>query len=184
MRRRRSGGPIAVYRLSERAETSYQIRMREHKSLLAWQVARDVTRLVVRTTTTQWHPSRRSVFDQLHRAALSVQLNIAEGYARGTLGAFRAQLRVAYGSAIEVAELIEIAEEHGMIPSEVTVEIASAIGRCHALLLGLINRYGGPLRISPAMTFVISLSRLTSHVSPPYLARSHRHTSLIDARLP
>src|SRR6185295_2863305 len=51
--------------------------MRNHKSLLAWQEANAVVRTVMATTRGQRHPC----VDQLQRAALSVQLNIAEGYA-------------------------------------------------------------------------------------------------------
>jgi four helix bundle protein len=78
--------------------------MRDHKSLLAWQEANAVARTVMLATRAIRHPC----IDQLQRAALSVQLNIAEGYALKSPKRFRNHLDIAYGSAVETAELLEL----------------------------------------------------------------------------
>jgi four helix bundle protein len=69
-----------------------------------------------------------------------VQLNIAEGYALKSPRRFRNHLDIAYGSAVETAELLELTGVLGLLPAD---RIATAIQRCHrsqALLLGLIKR--------------------------------------------
>ena len=48
------------------------------------------------------------IFTQIQRAALSVQLNIAEGYALRTSKRFRNHVDIAYGSPVETAELLEL----------------------------------------------------------------------------
>src|SRR5690242_3036568 len=48
------------------------------------------------------------------RSSLSVQLNIAEGYSLPRR--FRSHLEIAYGSAVETGDLLELALEEGVIP--------------------------------------------------------------------
>src|SRR5262245_40298975 len=81
--------------------------MRDHTSLFAWQEARKVSQRVILLAQNHWRPYLKAVYDQLLRAALSVQLNIAEGYALSSPPLFRRHLRIAYGSAIETYELLE-----------------------------------------------------------------------------
>jgi four helix bundle protein len=83
---------------------------------------------------------RHPCIDQLQRAALSVQLNIAEGYALKSPKRFRNHLDIAYGSAVETAELLELTSELGLLPNDC---LGITIQRCHrsqGLLLGLIKR--------------------------------------------
>ena len=85
------------------------------------------------------HSYAKNVFSQLQRAALSVQLNIAEGYALRTSKRFRNHLDIAYGSAVETAELLELCADLHLLSTEI---IASTLGRCRhcqQLLRGLIN---------------------------------------------
>jgi four helix bundle protein len=53
--------------------------MRDHKSLLAWQEARAVVLVLLPVIRQLKYSYSNPVFSQLQRAALSVQLNIAEG---------------------------------------------------------------------------------------------------------
>src|SRR5215216_4389644 len=75
--------------------------MRDHKSLHAWQEARGVVLGVIDLARTAWKPYAAALFSQLQRASLSVQLNIAEGYAYATSPSFTRHLAIAYGSAVE-----------------------------------------------------------------------------------
>ena len=57
--------------------------MRDHKSLVAWQVAHEVARGVLSVSRLRWRPDAAALFGQLQGSSLSIQLNIAEGYALG-----------------------------------------------------------------------------------------------------
>jgi four helix bundle protein len=77
---------------------------------------------------------RVSAFAQLQRASLSVQLNIAEGYAFGDSPSFTRHLAIAYGSAVETGELLEVAlEAHVIVGNWAAISltgIAGASGCC------------------------------------------------------
>ena len=112
--------------------------MHDHKSLLAWQQAKAVVRLVMLATLKCRQPY--AVVDQLQRAALSVQLNIAEGYAFKTARRFRNHLDIAYASAVETAELLELSGDLNLFPSEVARDALEHCRQSQRLLRGLIRR--------------------------------------------
>lgn len=124
--------------------------MRDHKSLLAWKEAHEVARAALRLCRTRWKPYGSALFEQLQRSALSVQLNIAEGHALRTPGRFRYHLGIAYASAVETGELLELALIEEILPAE---EAQAVLERCRLsqyLILGLLRRYRAPDRpLSP-----------------------------------
>jgi four helix bundle protein len=87
--------------------------MRSHKEIHAWQAARASTLAIQRYAEARWTPARASILDQLRRASLSVMLNIAEGYACGPGARCRWHLKVAYASAVEATDLLELLVELG-----------------------------------------------------------------------
>jgi len=115
--------------------------MRDHKSLVAWQEANKAVEAVLHGSRTNWKPFAAAVFAQLQRASLSVQLNIAEGYALRAARRFRNHLEVAYGSAVETGELLELAIRNVLLPEELSRPALDSCLRCQRLLLGLIKRY-------------------------------------------
>ena len=117
--------------------------MRDHKSLEAWIEARAITCLVLHLSREHWRPYAAAVFHQLQRASLSVQLNIAEGYALQSRARFVNHLTMAYGSAVETAELLELACAEGLFPTALGSEALARNRRCQALLIGLLKRYRG-----------------------------------------
>jgi len=115
--------------------------MRDHRSLEAWRQSREVSRLALRLCRAHWVPFAAAAYSQLQRAALSVQLNIAEGYASGGPRRFANHLSIAYGSAIEVEEILEILTEEALIPNDLSIQAVTHTHRCQRLLLGLLKRY-------------------------------------------
>jgi four helix bundle protein len=113
--------------------------MRDHKSLLAWQEAHEVVLALLPAIRQVKHAYANPIFAQLQRAALSVQLNIAEGYALKASKRFRNHLDIAYGSAVETAELLELSGELCLLPTELIVSILEHCHQCQRLLRGLIN---------------------------------------------
>lgn len=118
--------------------------MKGHKSLEAWQCAHSVVGAVYDPGFQAPHPRAYAIYDQLRRAALSVQLNIAEGYGLRSPAAFRRHLNIAYGSAIETADLLELILEKQLGPSDLTRTLLAKTHRTQQLLLGLIHRYSRP----------------------------------------
>jgi len=113
--------------------------MRDHKSLEAWIEANRVVHLIFDFCDAFWRPQARAAFDQLQRSALSVRLNIAEGYARRHPKQFPFHLQVAYGSAVETTELIELLQARHILPDELAVVALRNSRRCQSLLMGLIK---------------------------------------------
>ena len=115
--------------------------MRSHRSLLAWQEAREVSRACVRLAQIRWGSASAPLLGQLQRAAISVQVNIAEGYGLATGPQFRRHLRIAYGSALETGELLELGLDTGLIAQEDTT-VLERCRRSQRLLLGLLKKKG------------------------------------------
>jgi four helix bundle protein len=70
---------------------------------------------------------------------LSVQLNIAEGYAYANSPSFTRHLAIAYGSAVETGELLEIALDAEVVSAEVVRPLLTRNQRSQRLLLGLLK---------------------------------------------
>jgi four helix bundle protein len=113
--------------------------MRDHRSLEAWQEARFVVLGALEVARTCWKPYATALFSQLQRASLSVQLNIAEGYAYANSPTFTRHLTIAYGSAIETGELLEIALDAKLVPADVGRLLLGRNRRSQRLLLGLLK---------------------------------------------
>ena len=112
-----------------------------HHDLEAWKAARAVSAGVLRMSRDSWKPHLTAVFSQLQRSSLSAQLNISEGYASGPGHRCRYLLEVAYGSAVETDDLLQLLAAERDTP---TAEIAEALEQCRQaqrLLKGLIRRY-------------------------------------------
>ncbi|SRR6266568_1560076 len=85
--------------------------MNSYRTLEGWKHAHRTARLAHEATNRAYHPRSRSLFDQLRRAAVSVEANIVEGYALNTTALCRKHLRIAFGSAAEAECLVRLAGE-------------------------------------------------------------------------
>ena len=115
-------------------------RVRDHRSLHAWQESRAVVLGIIDLARTSWKPYASALFSQLQRASLSVQLNIAEGYAYGQSRSFTRHMTIAYGSAVETGELLEIALDANIVASAVGNHLLRRNRRSQRLLLGMLRR--------------------------------------------
>jgi four helix bundle protein len=111
-----------------------------------WQVANKVVRRVLKACRLRWRPHAATLFHQLQRSSLSIQLNIAEGYARGGRREFGYHLRVAYGSSVETGDLLELAASEHLLPVEEARDLLINCQRTQRLLLGMLHRYA---RLAP-----------------------------------
>src|SRR5437867_5142978 len=114
--------------------------MRKYRSLVVWQRAHRLSTGLLRATELHYHPRSRAVFDQLRRAALSIEANIVEGYALSTPLQFRRHLRIALGSAAEVECFLEIVGELEYMPRTSVDELAQLTDLIIGNLFGLVRK--------------------------------------------
>ena len=113
--------------------------VRDHTSLKAWQAAHAVNVGVIRLARTAWQPYASALFSQLQRSSLSVQLNIAEGYSFGNSPTYTRHIGIAYGSAVETAEILKLGLETGVLPVDQARGILEHADHARHLLLGLLK---------------------------------------------
>jgi four helix bundle protein len=114
--------------------------VRDHRSLEAWREANQVAREVIGLSRLHWKPYGAAVIGQLQRASLSVQLNIAEGFAYGNSPTYTKFLGIAYGSAVETIELLELASDARLLPSDEVLELLTHARSARNCLLALLKR--------------------------------------------
>ena len=101
---------------------------------------------MLRITSSRRAPSTWALFDQLRRAAISVEANLVEGYALGTPALFRRHLRIALGSAAEVETLLDLAIEANQLNAADVRELLQDVDELVAVLRGLMK---SPRKVGP-----------------------------------
>ena len=104
--------------------------------------SQNITKSIINLSITSWKPQFAAIFGQLQRSSLSVQINIAEGYAFADSPRFCNHLRIAYASAIETGDLLELMLEYDHFDKS---EVNDALINCREsqmLLFGLMTKYG------------------------------------------
>ena len=91
----------------------------------------------------------RDLADQIHRAATSVALNLAEGQ-RLAAGNQRKHYEIAHGSANEVRAALDVAEAWGYLDD--TTAVRHTLGRLLALLWRLNHGHRHDARATPPST--------------------------------
>jgi len=112
---------------------------KHYKELLVWQRAMDLVTEVYRATVAFPEREKFGLAAQLHRAAVSVPSNIAEGQGRLTVGEFKQFLGHARGSLFEVETQVMIAGNLGLINEENCQHLRELIDDVGRLLNGLIR---------------------------------------------
>jgi len=113
--------------------------VQSYKSLFVWRRASEFCLATLEAVDDAWKPNAGALFEQLRRAAISVDVNIVEGYALQTTGFFRKHLRIAVGSAAEAERLLEIAETRGYLSTEVIKSLKAKADLALGALFGLLR---------------------------------------------
>jgi len=114
--------------------------MHKYRSLAIWKRSHELLLCTLRSTDASYHPRSRSLFDQIRRAAISVEANLVEGYALGTPLQFRRHLRIACGSAAEAECLIRAAGELNYLAIDVVKRLEALLDEVLAMLFGLLRK--------------------------------------------
>ena len=125
---------------STRIGVAHLPSMREHTSLIAWQVADELAIAVYRIPTVDWRAPSRPAWDQVRRACLSVPLNLAEGYRWRPGRRWVFHLRVANGSASETSELLRFLQRLDALPQPQAQRLVDLSLRSGSLIHGLMKR--------------------------------------------
>lgn len=113
--------------------------MSSYKDLIAWQKAMALVKKVF-LLTNSWNKSQAGpITIQLQRAALSVPLNIAEGWGRETPASYLSFLRIARGSLNETETLFLVASDIGLLNKSDQKELLGQAEEVSKILNGLMD---------------------------------------------
>jgi four helix bundle protein len=90
-------------------------KIEKFEDIVAWQKARELVQEVYRLSGDGRFSKDYGLREQLRRAAVSVMLNIAEGFARKTSREFMQFLVVAHGSVAEVQSALYVALDQAYV---------------------------------------------------------------------
>lgn len=110
-----------------------------HKKLEAWREAANLTIDINQATDDFPKEHRFALTDQIHRAALSIASNIAEGAARQTKKEFANYLHIAQASLSELDTHLEVAKRLKLLEDGQWATLDARMNHIDKLLSGLIR---------------------------------------------
>lgn len=120
------------------------------KSLIVWQKAMELARIVYDITKELPPAELYSLVSQMRRAAVSVPSNIAEGSRRSTKKDYVQFLRIAHGSLAELETQLLLART--MYPDLITEQAEGILEEISKMLSGLIAKLKSPrCNLSPTI---------------------------------
>ncbi len=105
----------------------------------AWQKGRELTREVYQISRNGAFSKDFALRDQIRKACISITSNIAEGFERNSIVAFRHFLSIAKGSTGEVKSQLYVALDEGYIDQ-------ATFDRLYGLATSTIRQIGGLMR--------------------------------------
>lgn len=114
----------------------------DYRKLRVWEAADRVTLAVYRETQSFPAAEQFGLRSQMRHAAVSVPSNIAEGCGRNTAPRLRQFVRVALGSANELAYQIALAGRLGFLTVEVVARLETEVVDVKRMLAGLLHGTG------------------------------------------
>lgn len=114
--------------------------MRDHRTLKAWQEARKIVLEVILLSQCSWKPWAGAMFGQLQRSSLSVQLNLAEGYAYAPGRAAMRFWKIAYGSSVETGDLLSLLGDAGVVDQGTAQALIRRNDGVRQLIAGMLRK--------------------------------------------
>ena len=114
-------------------------KIERFEDIVAWQKARGLVKEVYRVSSDGRFAKDYSLRDQLRRAAVSVMLNIAEGFARKTNKEFIQFLVIAHGSTAEVQSALYVAIDQKYISQTQFEALYKRTDEISKLIMGFSN---------------------------------------------
>lgn len=117
--------------------------MQSHKNLKVWQYAIDIAVEIQEITRAYPREETFGMVSQMRRAATSISMNIAEGYARGTDKEILHFLYIASGSASELDTQLILSHRFGYIGEEDSSRLSEQVTVIRKMLSSLIASVKG-----------------------------------------
>ncbi|MBQ6159475.1 MAG: four helix bundle protein [Oscillospiraceae bacterium] len=111
----------------------------DYKDLVAWQKGRQLVREVYRLTQSLPKEEMYAMSSQIHRSAISIPSNIAEGYGRNSLQDYIRFLRVARGSCYELETQLILCEDLGYFSQKDALQVNALLHETQKLLIALLR---------------------------------------------
>ena len=110
-----------------------------YKNLLAWQMSDKLAKEIYKVTDIFPKSELYGITSQIKRAALSVPLNIIEGYARNSKNELRQFLKISLGSLAETGYLLEFSFNQKYLSKEEFEKLMDLRNQCGSLLWKLFK---------------------------------------------
>lgn len=110
-----------------------------YKRLIAWQLADKFAWEVYKLSDKFLKDELYGLTSQLKRSALSVPLNIVEGYSRNSKNEFRQFLKISLGSLAEAGYLLEFSLKRGYLNQESYARILAIKEECGRVIWRLMK---------------------------------------------
>lgn len=112
----------------------------DHKRLDIYSVSKQFVHACYELTKTLPGEERYNMVSQIRRAALSIQLNIAEGASRKSNAERKRYYEIARGSLIEIDAALDIAVELKYVIKKEQEKLGELMIRCFQMLTKMIGR--------------------------------------------
>lgn len=107
------------------------------EDILAWQKAREVTRIIYFQTNSGHFAKDYGLRDQLRRSSVSIMANIAEGFGRRSDKEFANFLNIAHGSAAESQSHLYVALDLGYVNQGEFGNLYALVAECSKMMMSL-----------------------------------------------
>jgi four helix bundle protein len=114
--------------------------MQDFRKLEVWQLAHTLTLTIYRLTKGFPSEERFGITDQMRRAAISIESNLAEGCGRGGDADFARFVQMAFGSACELECQLLLACDLKFVAPENVREALDGLERIKRMLSGLLRK--------------------------------------------
>jgi len=113
--------------------------IKRFEDIQAWQKAREFTKLIYTETSKGPFAKDYPLNDQTKRAAISIMLNIAEGFGRKTDKELKQYLVQAHGSCAEIQAALYIALDQSYVTENVFRQLYDFADEISRMLMGFYN---------------------------------------------
>ena len=111
----------------------------DFKELKVWQKCRQFTKDLYSLTYSFPDDEKFGITNQIRRATISISNNIAEGAGRNGKKEFKQFLHIAYGSAVEVENMLILVSDLEFVKADKVTPIYKDLMEIQKMLYSLIN---------------------------------------------